>query len=80
VAAHSGRREAGEIVGRGLPFDLHVNVDGFEENLALALTDYLKLPEDERRRCSSIVRHNSVEHLSWRTLAERLVTITGKYG
>jgi glycosyltransferase involved in cell wall biosynthesis len=80
VADHSGLREAGEIIGRGLPFDLHVNMHGFEENLALALKDYLKLPEDERRRCSSTVRHNSVEHLSWRTLAERLVTITGKSG
>ena len=80
VADHSGLREAGEIFGRGLPFDLHVNIDGFEENLARALTDYLKLPKNERRRCSSTVRHNSVEHLSWRTLAERLVTIAGKSG
>jgi glycosyltransferase involved in cell wall biosynthesis len=80
VADHSGLREAGEIVGRGLPFDLHVDMDGFEKNLARALTDYLKLPEYERRRCSSTVRHNSVEHLSWGTLAERLVTITGRSG
>jgi glycosyltransferase involved in cell wall biosynthesis len=55
-------------------------VDGFEKNLAHALIGYLKLPEDERRRCSSTVRHNSVEHLSWKTLAEQLVTITGKSG
>ena len=80
VADHSGLREAGEIVGRGLPFDLHVSMDGFEENLAHALTDYLNLPESERRRCSSIVRHNSVEHLSWGTLAEQLVAIAGKSG
>jgi glycosyltransferase involved in cell wall biosynthesis len=80
VADHSGLREAGEIVGRGLPFDLHVSMDRFEKNLARALTDYLKLPEYERRRCSSTVRHNSVDHLSWRTLAERLVTITGRSG
>jgi glycosyltransferase involved in cell wall biosynthesis len=53
-------------------------MDGFDRNLARALTDYLKLPEDERRRCSSTVRHNSVERLSWRTLAEQLVTIAGK--
>jgi glycosyltransferase involved in cell wall biosynthesis len=78
VADHSGLREAGEIVGRGLPFDLHVSMDGFEENLARALTDYLTLPESERRRCSSTVRHNSVEHLSWGTLAEQLVAIAGK--
>jgi glycosyltransferase involved in cell wall biosynthesis len=80
VADHSGLREAGEIVGRGLPFDLHVNMDGFEENLARALTDYLKLPENEHRQCSSTVRHNSVEHLSWVTLAEQLVAIAGKSG
>jgi glycosyltransferase involved in cell wall biosynthesis len=80
VANHSGLREAGEIIGRGLPFDLHVSMDGFEENLARALTDYLKLPKNERRRYSSTVRHNSVEHLSWETLAKQLVSITGKSG
>jgi len=78
VAAHSGLREAGEIIGRGLPFDLQVSMDGFEENLARALTDYLKLPENERRRYSSTVRRNSVEHLSWETLAKQLVSITSK--
>ena len=77
VANHSGLREAGEIVGRGLSFDLRVNMDGFEENLARALTDYLKLPEDERKSCASTVRRNSVEHLSWGTLAEQVVTIAG---
>jgi glycosyltransferase involved in cell wall biosynthesis len=79
VADHSGLREAGEIVGKGLPFDLRVDMDGFEENLAHAITHFLRLPEDERRRCSSTVRHNSVERLSWGTLAERLVAITGKH-
>ena len=78
VADHSGLREAGEIIGRGLPFDLQVSMDGFEENLACALTDYLKLPENERRRYSSTIRRNSVEHLSWETLAKQLVSITGK--
>ena len=78
VADHSGLREAGEIIGRGLPFELHVSMHGFEENLARALTDYLKLPENERRRYSSTVRRNSVEHLSWETLAKQLVYTTGK--
>jgi glycosyltransferase involved in cell wall biosynthesis len=78
VADHSGLREAGEIVGKGLPFDLHVSMDRFEENLERSLTDYLKLPDSERRKCSSTVRHNSIEHLSWSTLAERLVTIARK--
>jgi glycosyltransferase involved in cell wall biosynthesis len=55
-------------------------LDGFEKNLAHALADYLKLPESERRRCSNTVRHNSVEHLSWNTLAEQLVNITNKSG
>jgi glycosyltransferase involved in cell wall biosynthesis len=77
VADHSGLREAGAIVGRDLPFDLRVSMDGFEENLARALTDYLSLPEEERRKCSETVRRNSVEHLGWRTLAERLVEVTG---
>ena len=78
VAGVSFRIEAGEIVGRGLPFDLHVDVNGFEKNLAHALADYLSLPESERRRCSSTVRRNSVEHLSWDTLAKHLVAITGR--
>jgi glycosyltransferase involved in cell wall biosynthesis len=73
VADHSGLREAGKIVGRDLPFDLRVGMDGFEENLARALSGYLELPEEERRRCGEVVRRNSVEGLSWGTLAERLV-------
>jgi len=77
VSDHSGLSEAGEIVGRGLPFDLRVGMDGFEENLATALNDYLKLPEEERRRCMEVVRRNCVEHLSWGTLAEKLVSLLG---
>ena len=77
VADHSGLREAGEIVGRGLPFDLRVGMDGFEGNLARALTGYLAHPEEDRRRYGEIVRHNSVELLSWGTLAENLVAIAG---
>jgi glycosyltransferase involved in cell wall biosynthesis len=77
VSDHSGLREAGEIVGRGLPFDLRVGMDGFEENFAKALSDYLKLPEEERRRCEEVVRRNCVEHLSWGTLAEKLVALVG---
>jgi hypothetical protein len=42
------------------------------------LTGYLELPEDERKRCSSTVRHNCVEYLSWGTLAEQVATIAGK--
>jgi glycosyltransferase involved in cell wall biosynthesis len=80
VADHSGLREAGEIIGRGLPFDVRVPLDGFEENLARVLTGYLKLPEEERRRCGEIVRRNSVEHLSWATLADRLVELAGDKG
>jgi glycosyltransferase involved in cell wall biosynthesis len=77
VSDHSGLREAGGIVGRGLPFDLRVGMDGFEENFAKALTDYLKLPEKERLRCEEVVRRNCAEHLSWGTLAEKLVALVG---
>ncbi|MDP8949984.1 MAG: glycosyltransferase family 4 protein, partial [Actinomycetota bacterium] len=77
VADHSGLREAGEIIGRGLPFDLRVGMEGFEENLARTLTGYLKLTKEERRRYGEIARRNSVEYLSWRTLAERLVELAG---
>jgi glycosyltransferase involved in cell wall biosynthesis len=77
VSDHSGLREAGEIVGRGLPFDLRVDMDGFEQNFTKALGDYLKLPEEERRRCEEVVRRNCVEHLSWGTLAEKLVALVG---
>jgi glycosyltransferase involved in cell wall biosynthesis len=80
VADHSGLREAGEIIGRGLPFDLHVSTDGFEENLTRVLTEYLELPDDERRRCGEAVRRNCVEHLSWGTLAERLVRLVRLVG
>jgi glycosyltransferase involved in cell wall biosynthesis len=75
VSDHSGLREAGQIVGRGLPFDLRVGMDGFAENFAKALSYYLKLPEEERRRCEEVVRRNCVEHLSWGTLAEKLVAL-----
>jgi hypothetical protein len=37
-----------------------------------------RLAGDEHRGTSP--RHNSVERLSWKTLAEQLVTITGKFG
>ena len=80
VADHSGLRETGEIIGRGLPFDLRVPLDGFEKNLARALIEYLELPEEERRRCGKIARRNSVEHLSWERLAERLVELVGEKG
>lgn len=75
VADHSGLKEAGGIVGDGLPFDLRVSMDGFEENLAVALTTYLELPEDERRRHEEHVRNNCVEHLSWGKLAQQLVAL-----
>lgn len=75
VADHSGLREAGGFVGDGLPFDVRVGMDGFAENLARALTDYLALPEDERRRCREVARRNSVERLSWSTLANRVAEI-----
>ena len=78
VADHSGLREAGEIIGRGLPLDLHVGMDSFEDNLARALTDYLGLPGEVRRRCGGAVRRNCLEHLSWETLAERLVRLVGQ--
>jgi glycosyltransferase involved in cell wall biosynthesis len=64
-------------VGRGLSFDLRVGMDGFEENFAEALNDYLNLHEKERRRCEEVVRRNCVEHLSWGTLAEKLVALVG---
>jgi glycosyltransferase involved in cell wall biosynthesis len=75
VADHSGLREAGEIIGRGLPFDLRVGLDDLQENLARALTSYLQLPEEEQRRCSEVVRRNSVDHLSWDTLAGRVAEL-----
>ncbi len=73
VADHSGLREAGGYVGDGLPFEIRVGMDGFEENLARSLSEYLALPEDERQRCREIVRKNSVDRLSWSTLAEKIV-------
>ena len=78
VADHSGLREAGGIVGEGLPFDPRVSMNGFEENLARALADYLALPNEERQRCREIVLRNAVERLSWGTLANRLIGIASR--
>ncbi len=76
VADHSGLREAGGFVAKGLPFDARVSLRGsFEENMARALAGYLSLPEDERRRCREIVRRNAVEDLSWGALAERIAEL-----
>jgi glycosyltransferase involved in cell wall biosynthesis len=81
VADHSGLREAGALVGRGLPFDTRVSVTGnFGENLARALNGYLALPTEERERCRQIVRHNSVEDLSWGALAGRIAQLAGGSG
>jgi glycosyltransferase involved in cell wall biosynthesis len=76
VADHSGLREAGGFVGRGLPFDTRVSLKGdFGENLARALSGYLTLPPEERRRSREIVRRNSVEDLSWDALAEKIAEL-----
>jgi glycosyltransferase involved in cell wall biosynthesis len=81
VADHSGLREAGGFVGRGLPFDVRVSLQGdFGENLARALTGYLALPAEERQRCREIVRRNSVEDLSWGALAGRIAELAGGNG
>jgi glycosyltransferase involved in cell wall biosynthesis len=78
VADHSGLKEAGAYVGRNLPFDVRVGLEGdFGENLADALIRYLQLPEEERRRCRATVRRNSVEDLSWGALAGRIAELAG---
>jgi glycosyltransferase involved in cell wall biosynthesis len=77
VADHSGLREAGRYVGEGLPFETRISLDGFEENLSRSLSEYLALPEAERQRCREIVRRNSVDRLSWTTLAEKIVETAG---
>jgi glycosyltransferase involved in cell wall biosynthesis len=76
VADHSGLREAGGFVGRDLPFDTRVGLEGdFGGNLARALGGYLTLPKAERQRCREIVRRNSVEDLSWGALAGRIAEL-----
>ena len=77
VADHSGLREAGAIVGSGLPLDLRVGMENFEENLVRTLTRYLALPEEEREECRRMVRRNSVDYLGWDTLASKIVAIAG---
>lgn len=78
VADHSGLQEAGDIVGQGLPFDLRIGMDGFEGNLSRAITEYLNLPDAERERCRKIVRRNAAEHLSWDSLARKIVEVAGE--
>ena len=81
VADHSGLREAGGLVGRGLPFNTRVSLEGdFGENLARALAGYLALPPKERQRCREIVRRNSVKDLSWSALAGRIAELAGGSG
>ena len=81
VADHSGLREAGGLIGRGLPFDTRVSLTGdFAENLAQALTGYLALPEKERQTCRETVLKNSVEDLSWDALAERIAALAAGAG
>ena len=77
VADHSGLREAGGIVGVGLEFDLRVGMNDFENNLARSLIGYLGLKEEEKRESRATVRRNSVERLSWTTLADRVVSLAG---
>ena len=75
VADHSGLREAGGIVGRGLPFEVRVGMENFEENLATAVSGYLARPERERREYRETVRRNSVDYLSWDTLGEKIAAL-----
>jgi glycosyltransferase involved in cell wall biosynthesis len=75
VADHSGLREAGALVGRDLPFDLRVPMDGFEENLSAALEGFLSLPAGRREAHAGTVRRNSLESLGWDTLAEEIVGV-----
>lgn len=77
VADHSGLREAGGIVGEGLGFDLRVGMDDFENNLARALIGYIGLTEEEKLESRATVRRNSVERLSWTTLADQIVALAG---
>ena len=78
VADHSGLREAGALVGEGLPFDLRVGFgEGFEENLARTLAGYLARPVEERRSSRETVRRNSVGDLSWGALADRVAELAG---
>jgi glycosyltransferase involved in cell wall biosynthesis len=83
VADHSGLREAGGLVGRGLPFDTRVSLTkpgNFTENLARTLIQYLSLPSGERRSCREMVRENSVENLSWSALARSVAALATAEG
>ena len=80
VSDHSGLREAGALVGRGLPFDLRVSMEGFEGNLSAALLDFLSRPREERDVHAETVRRNSVDSLGWGTLADRIVEVFGGAG
>jgi glycosyltransferase involved in cell wall biosynthesis len=78
VADHSGLREAGGLIGRGLTFDIRVSLEGdFTENLAHALAGYLALPAGERQECRETVRRNAVENLSWDAIAGRIAQLAG---
>src|ERR687893_1719602 len=77
VADHSGLREAGALVGQGLPFDLRVSTENFEKNISESLLAFLSLPEEERKDHAATVRRNSVESLGWNTLAEEIVAVFG---
>jgi len=83
VADHSGLREAGDLVGRYLPFDIRVSLTepgDFPENLGHALSEYLSLPTEERQACRETVRRNAVENLSWDALASHIAALAIEKG
>lgn len=75
VADHSGLREAGGTVSLGLPFDTRVSMQDLVGGLARTLGDYLALPAAEREACREQVRRNSVEHLGWEGLANKITDL-----
>ena len=58
VADHSGLREAGEIVGRGLSFDLHVDMDGVRGQPGSCLDG---LPRAAGGRAEGVLEHRTAQ-------------------
>lgn len=78
---HSGHREAGGLVGRGLPFE-RVNPTrpgAFAENSACVLIRYLSLPSEKSGSVRNGAR-NSVENLSWSALDDSVAALATTEG
>jgi glycosyltransferase involved in cell wall biosynthesis len=81
VARHSGLAEVASGLEERYPPE-HRHLAAFESGNAVELADKLRellaLPEAERRELGRLARETAVERWSWRSVAERLLSLTSR--